>query len=75
LIEIICRAGDEPKTKSAALLVLMAIIEKSAYPDAVASAAKYGAAIRCAHPNLCGIDDADVETLERLLLEENGYLS
>lgn len=32
LTEIICRAGDEPKTKSAALLVLMAIIESSAHP-------------------------------------------
>src|SRR5215213_1034484 len=29
LTELICRAGDEPETKSAALLLLMATVEKS----------------------------------------------
>ena len=47
LTEMICRAGDEPKTKSAALLVLMAIIENSAHPEALANTAKHVAYIRC----------------------------
>jgi hypothetical protein len=33
---MICRAGDEPATKSAALLVLMATIEKSTHPKVLA---------------------------------------
>jgi hypothetical protein len=74
-IEIISRAGDEPKTKSAALLVLMTIIEKSTNPEGLASAAKYAAYIRCADANLRGIDDANIEILERRLLAENGYPS
>ena len=73
LIDIICRSGDEPKTKSAALLVLMAIIEKSTYPAALASAAKCGAYMRCADPNLHSFDDDQVEMLARRLLAENGY--
>lgn len=32
LTEMICRGGDEPETKSAALLVLMATIENSTHP-------------------------------------------
>src|ERR1043165_6163392 len=32
LAEMICRGGDEPDTKSAALLVLMATIENSRHP-------------------------------------------
>jgi hypothetical protein len=74
LIEIICRAGDEPKTKSAALLVLMAMIEKAKYPDNLAGAAKYGAYIRCGVANLHDIDDAKIELLARRLFAENGYL-
>jgi len=37
LTELICRAGDEPETKAAALLVLMATIENSAHPKALAN--------------------------------------
>lgn len=74
LTEIICRAGDEPETKSAALLVLMAIIESSAHTKVLADVAKHCAYIRCADANLCGIDDAQVEMLERRLFAENGYL-
>ena len=33
LAEMICRDGNEPETKSAALLVLMSLIEDSAYPE------------------------------------------
>ena len=35
LIEMICRASDEPETKSAALLVLMSTIENSSHPKAL----------------------------------------
>jgi len=33
LTKIICRAGDEPETKAAALLVLMATVENSSPPE------------------------------------------
>jgi len=39
LTEIICRAGDEPGTKSAALLVLMATVENATHPK---STCKHG---------------------------------
>ncbi len=41
LTEMICRAGDEPETRAAALLVLMATLENSAHPKALANAAKH----------------------------------
>jgi len=52
LPEMICRAGDEPETKSAALLVLMSAIEDSAHPKALANTAKHLAFTRCAELNL-----------------------
>jgi hypothetical protein len=52
LKEIICRARDEPETKAAALLVLMATVENSTHPKAVANTAKYLAFIRCGELNL-----------------------
>lgn len=36
LTEIICRADDDPGTRAAALLVLMATIENSTHPKALA---------------------------------------
>jgi hypothetical protein len=39
LADMICREGDEPETKSAALLVLMSSIEDSAYPKSLANTA------------------------------------
>src|SRR5205085_1809822 len=41
LSEIICRSGDEPETKSAALLVLMGTLENCAHPKALANAVKH----------------------------------
>lgn len=70
LTEIICRAGDEPDVKSAALFVLMATIEKSAHPKALAGAAKYGAFIRCAEMNPNNVVDAQVEMIERELFAD-----
>ncbi|MCA1577300.1 MAG: hypothetical protein LC794_08050 [Acidobacteria bacterium] len=41
LAEMIYRGGDEPDTKSAALLVLMATFEDSPHPKALANATKH----------------------------------
>jgi len=68
LAEMICRAGDEPETKSAALLVLMATIENSSHPKALAYTAKHLAFRRCGELNLFGMVEAQVATVERELL-------
>ena len=75
LTEIICRVGNEPDIKSAALFVLMATIENSAHPEALAGAAKYGAFIRCAEMNPYNMVDAQVEMIERELFADNSDLS
>jgi hypothetical protein len=68
LAEMICRAGDDPETKSAALLVLMATVENSTHPKALANTAKHLAFTRCGELNLFGMVDAQVATLEGELL-------
>ena len=64
LAEMICRSGDEPDTKSAALLVLMAALEDSPHPKALANTAKHLAFNHCAERNLCGMVDAEVRFIE-----------
>ena len=61
LTELICRAGDEP---SAALLVLLSVLENSAHPKALANAAKHLAFTRCSELNLHGMVDAQIAMLE-----------
>jgi len=68
LTEIICRAGDEPEIKSAALLVLMAIVEKSAHPKALANAAKHLAFTYCGEPNVYDMLDAQIAVAEGELM-------
>jgi hypothetical protein len=68
LAELICRAGDEPETKSAALLVLMSAIENSAHPKALANTAKHLAFTRCGELNLYGMVEAQVTAVEHELL-------
>jgi len=68
LAELICRAGDEPASKSAALLVLMAIIENSTHPKVLANHAKHLAFTRCSELNAFVIVDAQIELLESELL-------
>jgi hypothetical protein len=68
LAEMICRADDEPETKSAALLVLMATIENSEHPKALANAAKHLAFTRCGELNLYGMVEAQVTAVEHELL-------
>ena len=68
LTEIICRSGEEPEEKSAALLVLMATIENSIYPKALANTAKHLAFARCGELNLYGMVEAQVAAVEHELL-------
>jgi hypothetical protein len=68
LADLICRAGDEPETKSAALLVLMATIENAEHPKALANAAKHLAFTRCGELNIHDMVDAQVAVFEDELL-------
>jgi len=68
LTELICRAGDEPGTKAAALLVLMATVENSPHPKALANTAKHLAFTRCGELNLYDMVDAQIAVAERELL-------
>ena len=70
LAEMICRAGDEPATKSAALLVLMAALERAAHPKALANTAKHLAFNRCGELNFCNMVDAQIAVVESELLRE-----
>ena len=71
LTQMICRAGDEPETIAAALLVLMATLENSAHPKALANAAKHLAFTRCGEFNLYGMIDAQIAVVEDKLLSSN----
>lgn len=64
LAEMICRAGDEPATKSAALLVLMAALEDADHPKALANTVKHLAFTHCGELNFCDIVDAQIPILE-----------
>ena len=68
LAEMICRAGDEPATKSAALLVLMAALENATHPKALVNTAKHLAFTRCGELNFCDMVDAQIPLLESQLL-------
>ena len=70
LAEMICRAGDEAGTKSAALLVLMSTLENAAHPKALANLAKHLAFARCGELNLNGMVEAQIEVLESELLAD-----
>jgi hypothetical protein len=67
LAEIICSADDDRERKSAALLVLMTMIEDSAHPKALANTAKHLAFTRCGELNLYGMVEAQVATVEQEL--------
>ena len=71
LAEMICRAGDEAETKSAALLVLMATLENASHPKALANKAKHLAFTRCGELNVNGMVDAQIAVLEGELLADN----
>jgi hypothetical protein len=71
LTEILCRAGDDPETRSAALLVLMATLENATHPKAIANTAKHFAFARCSELNLYGMVDEQIAAIEEKLLERN----
>ena len=71
LAETICRDGDDPEMKSAALLVLMATLENAEHPKLVANTAKHFAFKRCGELNVCGMVDAQIALLENELLTHN----
>jgi hypothetical protein len=73
LAKLICRSGDEPDTKSAALLVLMAALEDSPHPKALANTTKHVAFNHCAELNLCGMVDAEIRVLEAELFAGRAF--
>ena len=75
LAEMICRGGDEPDTKSMALLVLMAALEASPHPKALANTAKHWAFNHCAERNLCGMVEAEIRVVQAELFAGNMFLS
>jgi hypothetical protein len=75
LAEMICRAGDEAGTKSAALLVLMSTLENATHPKALAHLAKHIAFTRCGELNFNGMVEAQIALLESELLAENTLVS
>jgi hypothetical protein len=68
LAELICRAGDDAGTKSAALLLLMSTLENSQHPKALANVTKHLAFTRCCELNFHGIVDTQIAVLEYELL-------
>lgn len=71
LAEMICRAGDDTGTKSAALLVLMGTLENASHPKALANLAKQIAFTRCGELNHNGIVDKQIAVLEGELLSRS----
>jgi hypothetical protein len=68
LAEMLCRAGDGPETKAAALLVLMATIENATDTRALVNTAKLFAFNRCGELNCYGMVDTQIAALESELL-------
>ena len=74
LAVMICRPGDDPERKSAALLVLMSTLQSAANPKALAKTAKYVAFCRCAELNPYSMVDAQIGLLEDELLADNMFM-
>ena len=70
LVELICRAGDNAGTKSAALLVLMSTLENASHPKALANLAKHLAFTRCSELNFNGMIEAQIAVFESELLAD-----
>lgn len=70
LVELICGADDDAGTKSAALLVLMSILENASHPKALANLAKHLAFTRCGELNLNDMVDEQIAVLESDLLAD-----
>ena len=70
LAELICRRGDEPAIKSAALVILMSALEDAAHPRSLANTAKHLAFTRCGELNFCGMIEAQIAVFENEILRE-----
>ena len=71
LTDLICRAGDEP---SAALLVLLATLENSTHPKALANTAKHLAFTRCGESNTYAMVDSQIAMLEEKLFADHALI-
>ena len=70
LVDLICRPGDEPDTKAAALLVLMSTLERSMEPVGLLNRAKH---LVFAHYDDLTVDDmidAQIATVEAELFAD-----
>jgi hypothetical protein len=72
LAEMICGAGDQ---SAAALFVLMATIQHSTDPAAVANSLKHFSFTRCGELNLYGMVDAQIATIESELFASSTPLN
>jgi len=68
LAAMICQAGSQPESRSAALLVLMSTLEHSTEPKLLANHVKHMAFTRCAELNCFGMVDAQIAAIETELL-------
>ena len=68
LAAMICQAGAQPETRSAALLVLMSTLENSTEPKLLANHVKHIAFTRCGELNCFGMVDAQIAAIESELL-------
>ena len=68
LAAMICQAGSQPETRSAALLVLMSTLENSSEPKVLANYVKHIAFTRCGELNCFGMVDAQIAAIESELL-------
>jgi hypothetical protein len=68
LAGMICQAGAQPETRSAALLVLMWTLENSSEPKVFANHVKHIAFTRCGELNYSGMVDAQIAAIEGELL-------
>src|SRR5215217_5154900 len=68
LAAMICQAGAQPETRSAALLVLMSTLENSTEPRVLANHVKHLAFTRCGELNCFGMVDAQIAAIESELL-------
>jgi hypothetical protein len=69
LISLICREGNEPDIKSAALLTLLATLWYA--PDFV-NTAKHLAFLHCCEVDLYGVVDSQIEMIEQALMAAEG---
>src|SRR6185369_6055329 len=68
LAALICQAGSQPETRSAALLVLMSTLENSTEPRVLANHVKHLAFTRCGELNCFGMVDTQIAAIESELL-------